>query len=185
MTTWYIQKMRKILPQQFFQRPAPEVAEALLGKFLVREIDGEEYASMITETEAYEGREDLASHASKGRTKRTEIMFGEGGNLYVHIVYGIHIMLNIVTGKKEHPAGVLIRGTRDVVGPGRLTKHFKITMDLNTKTASKQTGLWFEDRGYIVDKEMVAVTPRIGIDYAGPVWSQKLWRFILKEFHKK
>jgi DNA-3-methyladenine glycosylase len=157
-----------------------DVAHDLLGKFLVRQLsDGREIVSMITEVEAYDGVDDLACHAAKGRTPRTEVMFGSAGIWYVYFVYGMHNMLNIVTGPKEYPAAVLIRGTQDVSGPGRLTKHFQIDRFFNTKIASKESSLWIEDRGIKIKQSEIARTPRIGVDYAGPVWSQKEWRFIL------
>lgn len=170
--------MRKRLTKQFFERSAPEVARDLLGKYLVREVNGKMTAAMITETEAYEGLEDLASHASKGRTERTEVMFGEPGRFYVYFIYGMYSMLNVVTGKKGHPAGVLIRSTDAVRGPGRLTRMLGVTRALYGKKASRESGLWFEDRGISVRDEEIQISPRIGVDFAGPVWSKHPWRFI-------
>ena len=89
--------MRKVLPQEFFNRETKVVAKELLGKFLVRRVGGLEISAMITETEAYDSLEDLASHASKGKTKRTEVMFGQPGNFYVYLIYGMYYMLNVVT----------------------------------------------------------------------------------------
>src|SRR3989338_2229715 len=101
--------MRKILPQSFFDRPTLAVARALLGKFLVRRTGKKTLEAMITEVEAYDGPEDRASHASRGITPRTKIMFGEAGRLYVYFTYGMHWMLNVVTGSRGYPAAVLIR----------------------------------------------------------------------------
>ena len=171
--------MRKVLGPIFFNRPAYIVAKDLLGKYLVRKIEDEEIASMIVETEAYEGMDDLGSHASKGRTPRTEIMFQKAGRIYIYLIYGMHHMLNIVTGKKDHPAAVLIRGVVGAMGPGRLTQKMEIGKQLNTLSLGKETGLWIEDRGIKVNKKDIKITPRIGVDYAGPIWSQKLWRFVL------
>lgn len=168
----------KILSQKFFNRPAPVVAEDLLGKYLVREIKGKRTAHMITETEAYFGHDDLASHASKGRTKRTEVMFGQAGIFYIYLVYGMYEMLNVVTGKDGHPGAVLIRAVENISGPGRLTKTLHIGRKMNTLPATSATGLWFEDRGEKADKKHIQKTSRLGVKYAGPIWSQKPWRFV-------
>ncbi len=172
--------MRKVLVKKFFERVAPIVAQDLIGKYLVRKERGKESVFMITEVEAYEGCEDKASHASRGRTKRNEIMFGSAGIFYVYLVYGMYEMLNIVTGKKDYPAAVLIRGVKEISGPGRLTKSLKIKRLLNGKKVARESGLWIEDRGEKVPKNRIKKTPRIGVDYAGAVWSQKYYRFVLE-----
>lgn len=173
---------RKILEEKFFERAAPVVAVDLIGKYLVRKFEnGEELASMITETEAYEGLDDLASHASKGKTPRTEIMFGPAGVLYIYLVYGMHYMLNVVTGPRDHPAAVLIRGTQLVSGPGRVAKNFLIDKNFNTKKIGIENNIWFEDRGENIDPKAITPTPRIGVDYAGPIWAKKEWRFVLNK----
>ena len=151
-----------------------KVAENLLGKYLVRKIGDKEIALKINEIEAYDGFEDKASHAHKGRTDRNKIMFGEAGNWYVYLVYGMHDMLNIVTGKKDYPAAILIRGAGDISWPGRLTKFLKIDKKLNGKSASVKTGLWFEDRGESIDKKKIKRTSRIGVNYAGSIWAKKI-----------
>lgn len=171
--------MRKILSKNFFEKDTLEVAENLLGKYLVRKIGDKEIALKINEVEVYDGFEDKASHAHKGKTERNKVMFGEAGNWYVYMVYGMHHMLNIVTGKRDYPAAVLIRGVGDVNGPGRLTKFLKIDRKLNGKNSSVKTGLWFEDRGEFVDKKKIKCFPRIGVDYAGPVWAKKDYRFMM------
>src|SRR3989344_7450069 len=158
--------MRKILGKKFFEKSALEVAESLLGKYLVREVEGKEIAFKINEVEAYDGFEDKASHAHKGKTERNKVMFGEAGNWYVYLVYGMHNMLNIVTGNKDYPAAILIRGVGEINGPGRLTKFLKISRKLNGKTSSLETILWFEDRGETVDKKKIKRTSRVGVDYA-------------------
>ena len=99
------------LGKEFFDRPATRVARELISKYLVRRVRGKDIALMITETEAYEGFDDRASHASKGETARNRVMFGEAGIWYVYLVYGMHDMLNIVTGAKGYPAAALIRIT--------------------------------------------------------------------------
>jgi DNA-3-methyladenine glycosylase len=171
--------MRKVLNQNFFNRDAEIVAKELLGKFLVRNIGRKEIASMITETEAYVGPHDLASHAAKGLTERTKIMFGHPGHFYVYLIYGMYLMLNIVAREKGYPAAVLIRGLAEATGPGKAGKFLKITKGLNGKPAEKRTGLWIEDRGIRVPKNRIKKTPRIGVDYAGPVWSKKKLRFLI------
>src|SRR3989338_5802834 len=112
---------RKILTRAFFNRPTLKVAEELIGKFLVRKIGRKEVALMIVETEAYGGSRDLASHARSGKTKRNFPMFEEAGTIYVYFTYGMHWMLNIVTGKKEEPAAVLIRGALLLADPNLST----------------------------------------------------------------
>lgn len=154
------------------------LARWLLGKVLVRRLpDGREEARVIVETEAYCGETDLACHARVGRTKRTEVMYGEGGVWYVYLCYGIHEMLNLVVGPRDWPAAILIRGVEGAIGPGRVTKALAIGRQLNAKAAVPASGLWLEDRGVRVPRSRIKVTPRIGIDYAGPLWSAKHWRF--------
>lgn len=175
-----------LLDKSFFERSVVTVARELLGTFLVSKIGKREVALMITETEAYDGLHDRASHASKGRTARTEVMFGEAGVWYVYFVYGMYDMLNIVTGPKDYPAAVLIRGIEGINGPGKLTRELKITRALNKKPATIESGLWLEDRcdemtshripkGYKIER-----AKRIGVAYAGE-WAKKPWRFVLKK----
>src|SRR3954454_13676477 len=141
------------------------LARWLLGKFLVRRLpDGTEVARMILETEAYCGETDLASHARAGRTKRTEVMYGEGGVWYVYLCYGIHEMLNLVVGPAGSPAAILIRGGEGAIGPGRVTKTLALDRKLNRAPATDQSsGLWIEDRGVRIPRKIVTVTPRIGV----------------------
>ena len=134
---------------------------------------------MITETEAYDGFNDKASHASRGRTARNSIMFGPAGHAYVYFVYGIHWMLNVVTGPKDYPAAVLIRGLEGLNGPARLTKALGIDKSLNGKLLGKTSGLWIEPRTVRIPPSKIKASPRIGVDYAGPIWSKKKWRFTL------
>ncbi len=178
-TTRLFMKDKKILPKSFFIRPTLTIAEELLGKFLVRTYRGKTHAYMITEVEAYDGFEDKASHAHKKKTQRNEVMFREGGHIYVYLTYGMHYMLNIVTGEKEYPAAVLIRGVKEVSGPGRLTKALNITKALNTKSLQKDSGLWVEDRGVDITKKNIVRTPRIGINYAGE-WVDAPYRFVIE-----
>ncbi len=180
ITVLYNIKMRRVLNQRFFDRDTKIVAKELLGKFIVRKIEGREISAMITETEAYDGPNDLASHASKGRTKRTEVMFGHPGYFYIYLCYGMYYMLNVVTGKKDYPAAVLIRGIIGKNGPGKLTKFLKIDKRFNFKITAKKSNLWFEDRGVRIQKNKIISTPRIGVDYAGLIWSLKKFRFLIK-----
>ncbi|MFT3781701.1 MAG: DNA-3-methyladenine glycosylase [Nibricoccus sp.] len=173
--------MREIIPPERFQsEDAVALAPWLLGKVLVRSFrDGRQTRHIITETEAYNGPEDKACHASKGRTARTEVLFQLGGVWYVYLCYGIHEMLNLVAGPKDFPAAILFRGLHDVIGPGRLTKRLAIDRSLNTRPAEPPAGLHIEDEGIVVPKKWIQKTPRIGIDYAGPEWVKKHWRFVV------
>jgi len=166
----------KVLNASFFRRPAKIVAEELLGKFLV----SKNKAEMITEVEVYDGPNDKASHACHGRTKRTEPMFNQGSIFYIYLCYGFHQMLNIVTGGKDYPAAILIRATDQTNGPGRLTKKFGITKKFNGLPATKKTGLWLEDRGVTIPKSKIKRAPRTGVNYAGPIWSRKNYKFFVK-----
>lgn len=140
--------MGKIIKKEFFEDDVHAVAEALLGQYLCRRLPaGECVRYRVTEIEAYDGPEDKACHASKGRTPRTEVMFAFGGVWYVYLCYGMHWMLNIVTGAKDYPAALLIRGVGDIQGPGRVTKALQIDKQLNAKTAKQSEGLWFEYSG--------------------------------------
>ncbi|HUR60708.1 MAG TPA: DNA-3-methyladenine glycosylase [Opitutaceae bacterium] len=161
------------------QKKTIALARWLLGKHLVRRFaDGREEARMILEVEAYNGEKDLACHARAGRTKRTEVMYGDGGVWYVYLCYGIHEMLNLVVGPRDFPAAILIRGVEGAIGPGRVTKSLSIDRQLNGAAATlESSGLWLEDRGVRVPGRMVEATPRIGVDYAGPIWTMKHWRF--------
>lgn len=162
----------------FYHRPTLTVARELLSKILVRKFpDRSTSKHRITEVEAYDGPEDLASHASKGRTARTEIMFAPGGMWYVYLVYGMHHMLNIVTGEKNYPAAVLIRGVEDISGPGRLTKQLGIDKTLNCQPADESSVLWIEDDGFVVPEEQIITTSRVGVAYAKE-WAEKPYRFV-------
>ena len=158
----------------------PRIARDLLGcRLVVRLPGGETRSALITETEAYHGPDDRACHASRGRTARTEVMFGPAGRWYVYLCYGMHEMLNLVTGPADWPAAVLIRGVEGVTGPGRVTRAFGIGRSLNGAEASPLSGLWIERdeaSGPVLPHEVLA-GPRVGIDYAGAEWADKPWRF--------
>lgn len=169
----------KVLTQQFFLRPTLEVAQELLGKFLMRNVNGQKESFEIFEVEAYDGPNDLASHASRGQTSRNAPMFLAGGIFYIYLVYGMYYMLNIVTGDADYPAAILIRGAGRFNGPGKLTRGLGIDMRLNGMLADLSQDFWFEEHGNLIDARSIVRTSRVGVDYAGPVWSKKEYRFIL------
>lgn len=165
-----------ILTSRFFASPATELAPALVGKLLCRRIGREVYRLRITETECYFGEEDTACHAHKGRTARTDTLYAAGGIAYVYLCYGMHSLLNFVTGEEGHPEAVLIRGVEGISGPGRVTKALGITRAENRLPLLKKNGLWVEDDGAPAP-ELIAM-PRVGIDYAAPEDRERLWRFL-------
>lgn len=170
-------KSGKRLGLEFYTRDVLDVAPELPGKILVtKSADGLLSCSQITEVEAYRGAEDLACHASKGRTKRTEVMFSRGGHLYVYLVYGMHWMLNIVTGPENEPQAVLIRGLSDCNGPGKLTRKLGIDRSFNGEDLINSERIWVEDNGF---KAVCKTGLRIGIDYAGEYWKTRPWRFFI------
>ena len=184
--------MRKILSCKFYSHNTLKVARGLLGCFLVREYRGKIIRAIITETEAYRGEDDLACHASKGRTPRTEVMYGEPGHAYVYMIYGMYHCLNVVTEKKDFPAAVLIRGaklfrrptskkTSDVYldGPGKLCKFLRIDRKLNQWDLTKGKKLWLEYPAQGFSRRKIVAGKRIGIDYAQHC-KEYLWRFSLK-----
>ncbi len=155
------------------------IARWLIGKLLVvRDAEGRREAHRITETEAYDGPEDRACHASRGRTHRTAVMYEPGGVWYVYLVYGMHEMLNLVTGPRDYPAAILVRGLDGVSGPGRVTRALAINRRFNGTPCTRATGLWIEDDATTPPAADVRATPRIGIDYAGSPWIEKPWRFV-------
>ena len=194
----------KKLNRKFFERSTLEVARDLLGKFLVRKVGRKIISAMITEVEAYIGSDDLACHASRGRTKRTEIMFGSAGHAYIYMIYGMYFCLNFVTEKKDFPAAVLIRGvvrapqgvfpsehsgkhlasaaTRlhnpILNGPGKLCRFFQIDKSLNGEDITDSPHLWVEDRGVKIKPSQIKSSKRIGVDYAGS-YKHKPWRFYI------
>ena len=157
------------------------MAKELLGKFLVRKIGRKTISAMITETEAYCGPNDLASHASRGRTKRTEVIFGPPGHAYVYLIYGMYHCFNIVTEKENYPAAVLIRAVDvpSINGPGKVCRFFKIDRDLNEEDITKSKKIWLEDREVSPNTSQIKRTKRIGIDYAKE-YRDKPWRFLFK-----
>lgn len=191
------------LEGDFFEREDPtRIAEELLGKVLVSQVNGVRCAGMITETEAYAGRTDRACHAYGGRrTQRTEVMYRKGGTAYVYLCYGIHHLFNVISGPEEVPDAVLVRAIEAVEGtdtllerrrmerakrnwlggPGKLTQGLGIRTDRHNGTDLVQDPeLWVEDRGISVPSRSIHCGTRIGIDYAGPD-AELPYRFYLEE----
>jgi DNA-3-methyladenine glycosylase len=170
----------KKISRKFFERPTLIVARELLGKVLVIKVGQEITRVAITETEAYCGPKDLANHTSRGRTKRTEIMFGPAGRAYVYLIYGMYYCLNIVTEAEGYPAAVLIRAVDavGVNGPGKLCRFLKIDKRLNGEDLTKSKELWVEE-GIKLRPKQIGSSKRIGVDYAGP-YKDKPWRFFVK-----
>jgi DNA-3-methyladenine glycosylase len=180
---------RRILSRAYFRRPTLDVARSLLGKYLVRKNGRRMLAGRIVEVEAYIGTEDRACHASRGRTARTDVMFGPAGVSYVYLVYGMHHCVNIVTQRTGFPSAVLVRAVEDIEagrlidGPGRVCRFLKIDRRLNRADLTTGEVLWVEDRGTRVAPSTVTVGRRIGVDYAG-IWAKKPWRFRLAPSQK-
>lgn len=191
-------KPGSLLQTSFFANPdVVDVSKKLLGKVLCSTVDDQFTSGIITETEAYSGRNDKACHANNGlRTKRTEVMYGDPGHAYIYLCYGIHHLLNVVTNKKGLADAVLIRAVRPLEGievmkmrrnlgnqkaltngPGKLTQALGVTTFLN-KTNLSVPPLWIEDRGISVSPENIIPSERIGVGYAGND-AKKLWRFNL------
>ena len=165
------------LGYDFYHRQCLDVARDLVGKVLVRRTPEGEKRLRISETEAYCGEEDTACHAHKGRTNRTEVLYRQAGTIYVYLCYGIHWLLNIVTGEEEQPQAVLIRACVDAPGPGRLTKKLSITGELNRKSILDTEDFWIEDDGFRCEIEL---DKRVGIGYASQEDQDKLWRFKMR-----
>jgi len=170
----------KILPRSYFNRSTLVVARSLLGKYLVKQNCTGTMAGRIVEVEAYVGPHDLACHASKGRTLRTQVLFGRPGISYVYMIYGMYHCLNVVTEEAEFPAAVLIRAVEVegqlIDGPGRLCRAFSIDRSLNCIDMTARRHLWFEDRGTKIPRGKIRAFPRIGVSYAGK-WASKQYRF--------
>jgi DNA-3-methyladenine glycosylase len=169
------------LTQSFFRRPAADVARELIGKILVRRLRGKLFRARVVETEAYLGPDDLASHASKGRTQRTEVLFGTPGRAYVYLIYGMYEMLNVVAGAAGQGQGVLFRAAAplddwnaNLSGPGRLTRGMQITRLQNGLNLTGAQLYLLDDPDY---RPTVETTKRIGIDYARH-WKDAPLRFV-------
>lgn len=176
------------LTKDFYARTdVVKISKELLGKYLFTKINNKLTAGMITETEAYAGISDKASHAyNNRRTKRTEVMYADGGVAYVYLCYGIHHLFNVVTNKKNEPHAILIRAIKptegiDIIlkrrnqkrisantsgGPGTVSQSLGI-MTLHTGTDLTGNKIWIEDHGIKIRKNQIVSAPRIGVDYAG------------------
>lgn len=164
------------LQTAFFHRDVLEVAPDLVGKILVRRTaDGQELRLRISETEAYRGEEDTACHAHKGRTPRTEVLYWEAGTIYVYLCYGMHWLLNVVTGEEGEPQAVLIRACVDAQGPGKLTRKMQIDKFFHKQDITdSDCDLWIEDDG---TRPEIQTDKRVGIGYASQEDQDRLWRF--------
>ena len=171
--------LRKI-GHSFFQRDAAKLARDLIGTILVHRVRGKEYRARIVETEAYVGTHDLASHSSKGRTKRTEVLFGPPGHAYVYLIYGMYEMFNIVAYRAGSGHAVLIRAAEpldnwkiDLSGPGKLARGLNISRSENGLDLTGDNLFLLHDPGY---RPRIRRTRRIGVDYAKE-WKDALLRF--------
>jgi len=162
----------------FYRHDVLEVAPALLGKVLCHVVGDDILRGRITEVEAYRGEEDTACHARAGRTRRTAVLYEAGGITYVYLCYGVHHLLNVVTGADGQPQAVLIRGLAEATGPGRLTKRLGITTADNAVDLVTSPNLWIEDDGFAPGQ--ITTSPRIGIAYASEEDRRRLWRFMIE-----
>ncbi len=167
----------KRLEKSFYSRDVLEVAPELIGKSLVVLQNNFEKKYLITEVEAYRGEEDMACHANKGRTARTEIMYQTGGYIYVYLIYGMYWMFNIVSGRLNVPQAILIRGIEGFNGPGKLTRYLEIDGSFYGENLCSSPRIWLENEG--LNPEYFCL-PRIGIDYAGEPWVSMPWRYSIK-----
>jgi DNA-3-methyladenine glycosylase len=163
------------LNRDFYKRDVLIVAPDLPGKNLVISRAGIPESYKITEVEAYRGEEDQASHARFGKTTRNSIMYGQGGFLYIYLIYGIYWMLNIVTGPADSPQAILVRGLKNLSGPGVLTRGLGIDRSYHGEDLVNSERIWIEDSD---EKPLVLQKPRVGINYAGEPWVSHAWRFI-------
>jgi len=175
---------RNRIRRPFYRRDTLQVARDLLGRMLCRRDEqGQVLRGRIVEVEAYDGPDDRACHAHRGRTARNGSMFEPGGIAYVYLIYGVHHCLNIVTGERGFPAAVLIRATepplpgRSASGPGRLCRAFEIDRELDGASLLAR-GLWLEEGRAVAERD-VRRTPRIGVDYAG-TWARRRYRFVVR-----
>jgi DNA-3-methyladenine glycosylase len=169
----------KRLQRDFFVRDVLEVAPEMIGKSLVIRLADNSYGRfVVNDVEAYRGSEDKACHASKGRTSRTEIMYHEGGRLYVYLIYGMYWMLNVVAGSENIPQAVLIRGVENYPGPGIITRSLGIDRSYYAEDLVVSERIWFEDNGIV---PIFKTGNRIGIEYAGDFWKNKPWRYYISD----
>jgi tRNA(Arg) A34 adenosine deaminase TadA/3-methyladenine DNA glycosylase Mpg len=176
-----LRRKTRRLQRSFYTERADLLAPALLGKYLCRRdrATGGVLKSRITETECYLGVSDTACHASSGMTDRNRVMWDKGGTVYVYLCYGIHNMLNVVSGQKGSPEAVLIRGTEGCPGPGRVTKAMGIDRSLNGSDLVLSDEIWIETDGGVIPE--YDCLPRVGIDYASDIDRARPWRFVSRE----
>lgn len=174
----------KRLNRGFYARDTLRVAKELLGKYIVRKIGKKRLSGKIIETEAYIGPKDKASHAFGGKiTPRNKVEYLAGGYVYIYLVYGMYWQLNITTSSAGRPECVLIRALdlgRLADGPGKVCRYLKLDKSFYGEDLAESKRIWLENRGEIITPLQLAATKRIGIDYAGPYWSRRKWRFVLK-----
>jgi DNA-3-methyladenine glycosylase len=173
----------QVLPKSFYDRDAESVARDLLGKHLVRRIGRRMQVGRIVETEAYLGPHDLAAHSARGRTARTEVMFGPPGHAYVYLIYGMHNCLNVVTGPGYHASAVLLRALEPISnvdlsasGPGRLCRALEIDRSLNGHDLTQGTLVLVEPDAPAPFE--IDARPRVGVEYARE-WAEKPLRFLI------
>jgi DNA-3-methyladenine glycosylase len=163
------------------KQDAEQAVFFLLGKIVATNIDGIIVKRRITELEIYK-QSDSASHAYKSKTTRNAPLFEEGGTVYVYLCYGLHNLLNFVTGTSGEAQGLMLRGLDNTFGSGKVGKILNAHRELNYHNVLTSTNIWLEDDGYIVNPEDVLRFKRVGIDYALEVDRDRLWRFRLKGF---
>ena len=177
----------RILNKEIFFKDAKSVAQKLLGKVIIRKFGDKKIRIMITETEAYLGENDMASHARFGKTGRNSVMFEKGGVWYVYFIYGMYWLLNIVTGTKNNPSAVLIRrgillgkNTQVIKGPALVARYLKVDGKFSGRPNDKKTGLWIEDWKINVRSSDIKKLSRVGVDYAGK-WARRKLRFVISD----
>jgi len=194
--------LAKKLTRSFYTRPTLTVAKDLLGKYIVRKFREKKLIGKIIETEAYIGPQDKASHAFGGKvTPRNKAEYLIGGHIYIYLVYGMYWQLNISTDGEGKPECVLLRalevpGKSENIasGPGKLCRYLKLDKSFYGEDLTKSKRIWLEDpaprrvqgklRWSKIPESKIEKTARIGIDYAGPYWSKKKWRFLIKRSEK-
>jgi DNA-3-methyladenine glycosylase len=191
------------LNQDFFSRNTVVAAKELLGQFLVTNTEEERIVGKIIETEAYMGIDDLACHASHGRTPRTEVLFGDTGRLYVYLNYGIFWLTNIVAHEKNNVGGILLRSAEIIngkeiaikrlgrskfvkaneklaSGPGKLSIAFGLNKDFHNLSITKSDKIWMEENKEKIPESEIVATKRIGVEYAKHCKDYP-WRFYIKD----
>ena len=182
----------KKLTRGFYTQSTLQAAKELLGKYIVRKIGNKKLVGKIIETEVYIGPQDKASHAFGGKvTPRNRAEYFVGGHIYIYLVYGMYWQMNISTSGEGKPECVLIRAMEpeegeisSANGPGKFCRYLNLDKSFYGKDLTKSKRIWLEDRGEKIKPSQILATKRIGIDYAGPYWSRRKWRFLIKEYHQ-